>query len=178
MAAKLHNRFSLFDRDGDGRVTKADYDGLARRLAEAAGEDADSPSARRLRARYDEAWARMSGHLGRGLDAELDEEEFVTTWFALSREVGFDEAILPIVDEVMTAMDSDRDERLLPDEFTRWIGAYGVSREAAAAVFTRLDRDGDGMISRDELVRAFREYHTGTDPELPGNWLYGPLPTY
>ncbi|MEV7170278.1 EF-hand domain-containing protein [Streptomyces sp. NPDC093224] len=176
IAAKLHNRFALFDRDGDGRVTKADYDELVQRLTEAAGQDSGSPAARKLQAEYDENWARMSAQLGRGTDAELDEEEFVTAWDAVCRETGFERTIMAIVDEVFTAMDSDGDQHLRPDEFTRWLGAYGVTGDAAATAFSRLDRDGTGRISRDELARAFSEYFTGTDPELPGNWLYGPLP--
>ncbi|MCX5127041.1 EF-hand domain-containing protein [Streptomyces sp. NBC_00347] len=51
----------------------------------------------------------------------------------------------------------------------------GDGRITKASAFTRLDRDGDGRISRDELAQAFEEYFTGTDRDLPGNWLYGPV---
>ncbi|MBP0938195.1 EF-hand domain-containing protein [Streptomyces goshikiensis] len=176
--AKLHNRFGLFDQDGDGRVTKADYDAIAERLAEAAGQAPDSATARKLRAEYDAGWARMAAELGRGMDAELDEDEFATAWYGVSRETDFGTAVLPVVEAVMTAMDTDGDQHLQAAEFTRWLAAYGVPADAAATAFTRLDRDGDGRISHDELAQAFHEYFTGTDPDLPGNWLYGPLPRY
>ncbi|MCY0939323.1 EF-hand domain-containing protein [Streptomyces sp. H34-S4] len=46
----------------------------------------------------------------------------------------------------------------------------------AREVFRRLDQDGDGLITRDDLLEAIREYYFNDDPESAGSWLLGPLP--
>jgi Ca2+-binding EF-hand superfamily protein len=42
--------------------------------------------------------------------------------------------------------------------------------------FSRLDLNGDGVISTDELVELVREWSFGEDPAAPGAFLFGPLP--
>lgn len=174
-SAKLQRRFDLFDEDGDGRVSKADYDRLAARLAEAAGSGPDSEPAQRLRREYDEGWLRMCKQLECEAEARLDREEFVEAWHGVQQAYGFAASILPIVDTVISAMDRDGNGALDAKEFTRWLGSYGVAPASALETFERLDRDSDGHISREELARAFGESFLGTDENAPGNWLYGPL---
>ncbi|MFD5884311.1 hypothetical protein NRK68_12255 [Streptomyces yangpuensis] len=41
------------------------------------------------------------------------------------------------------------------------------------ALFRRIDADGDGSPTVDELLGAVREYYTGTDEDAPGNLLFG-----
>ena len=37
----------------------------------------------------------------------------------------------------------------------------------------RLDRDGDGHITRKDLLRAVNEFFRSNDKQSPGNWLFG-----
>ena len=46
------------------------------------------------------------------------------------------------------------------------------TRMAEAILHT--DLDGDGYITHDELVRLFDEFYRSSDPDAPGNWLFGP----
>lgn len=58
-----------------------------------------------------------------------------------------------------------------------WTGALMNLPEAdAREVFRRLDQDGDGLITRDDLLEAIREYYFYDDPHSAGSWLLGPLP--
>ncbi|MCJ0874240.1 EF-hand domain-containing protein [Streptomyces sp. AP-93] len=172
---KLQRRFELFDDDRDGRVSKADYDRLAVRLAEASDSEPDSDPAQRLRQEYDEGWLRMCKQLGRGTDTSMNREEFVDAWHGVQEAYGFTTSILPIVDTVIAAMDRNGDGALDVQEFTRWLAAYGVDQASALEAFEHLDRDHDGLIRRDELTSAFEEFFLSTDASAPGNWLYGPL---
>ncbi|MGW1128043.1 EF-hand domain-containing protein [Streptomyces sp. NPDC002526] len=40
-------------------------------------------------------------------------------------------------------------------------------------MFSELDTDGDGAISRHEFIRVVREHFLCNDPEAPGSILFG-----
>ncbi|MFE9926686.1 hypothetical protein ACFYQA_35605 [Streptomyces sp. NPDC005774] len=44
-----------------------------------------------------------------------------------------------------------------------------------AAAFRKLDADGNGTLSVDELLGALRQYYVGPETDAAGNWLYGPV---
>ena len=47
-------------------------------------------------------------------------------------------------------------------ELRRWLGpAVGLSNADSDATFDRIDLDGDGRLTVDELVIAVREFHYG-----------------
>jgi hypothetical protein len=49
-----------------------------------------------------------------------------------------------------------------------YLGFWEHLRQAA-------DADGDGKVTRDELLKNVEEFFYGEDPNAPGNWLVGPL---
>ncbi|MGH6657236.1 MAG: hypothetical protein ACRDVE_18790, partial [Actinocrinis sp.] len=59
---------------------------------------------------------------------------------------------------------------------TRWFNAYGVCADDAERAFKAVDRNGDGILSVDEVQKAIREFYLSDDPRAPGNLIFGPLP--
>ena len=47
------------------------------------------------------------------------------------------------------------------------------TREDAAAAFQRLDADGDGRLSRADVIRLTAEFFKSDDPKAAGNALFG-----
>ncbi len=70
-------------------------------------------------------------------------------------------------------LDLDRDGKLDRNEFATHLNPLGTSQEDAYAAFEYLDRDGDGLVSPEELAEAQWEYWTAEDPSARGNWFYG-----
>ncbi len=109
-------------------------------------------------------------------DGRIDEAEYKTTFTALvlERPDAFDEVYLPFIDALIDIADSDGDARLDQAEHARLFGAFlSVSEKDSAESFRMLD--GDGILTRQEIQKAVREYYCSEDPEAPGNWLLGPL---
>lgn len=87
----------------------------------------------------------------------------------------FDAVFGPAAEAAARLCDADGDGTVGPDDLWVMMAAFGTSRENVAAAFERLDGDGDGMVSVGELVEATRQFYTSTDPDVAGNWLFGPL---
>lgn len=70
--------------------------------------------------------------------------------------------------------DTGGDFSLDKDEFVRFAKVLGGDEERALSAFTELDH-GNGVISRQEMFNAFRDYLHGSDLQKPGGVLLGTL---
>ena len=76
----------------------------------------------------------------------------------------------------MDICDTDGDGMISLDEYTAmFANTVNASPEDLEAAFHKLDQDGDGALSSEEIRTAAEEYYTSEDPQAPGNWLLGPF---
>jgi Ca2+-binding EF-hand superfamily protein len=73
-------------------------------------------------------------------------------------------------------LDRDRNDQIDPREFLLFFYALGRRDEDAEASFQRLDRNGDGGLSRGEVEDMALEFFHSTEPGSAGDWLFGPPP--
>ncbi|MBF6329557.1 hypothetical protein [Nocardia transvalensis] len=48
--------------------------------------------------------------------------------------------------------------------------------DEAREIHRRLDTDGDGFVTTDDLLQAIHDYYFDENPEGVGSWLLGKLP--
>ncbi|TYB69327.1 calcium-binding protein [Nonomuraea sp. PA05] len=168
--------FTWFDRTGDGQLTRDDFQGIGEVFAAVAP---DEPNKNALREAF-MLWWDVLGEAGapdsRG---RIGPQEFIT---AMRTHVAADaktieRLVMPIIDALMRALDTDKSGMLTADEYVRMYDALGIDPATSAPAFQRLDRNGSGTITHDEFRTAIEEFYLSTDTEAPGNWLLGsPLP--
>ncbi|SHF81842.1 EF-hand domain-containing protein [Streptoalloteichus hindustanus] len=165
--------FDQIDTDSDGAIVRSDLEQMANSLAHTFGQTASTPKARDVRDHYSRTWELLCEDLGVDAGGEIAREEFGEAMANLSTQDGFLAHVRAVAAAEFALADPDDDGVLAKEDFVRLIEAFGPSGEDAKAAFTRLDRDGDGRIRREEYASARQEYLTSGDPDAPGRWLFG-----
>jgi Ca2+-binding EF-hand superfamily protein len=167
--------FMLFDTNGDGLVERADHDRIVEAACKARGLSGDA--AAKFHEGMAQIWVTLEAMVDRDGDHKINLDEWLAFQGGLASNQGmWQAAIEGNIRQFLALFDGDGDGALSPDEYGHMLGAYGLPRALARLNFPRLDLDGDGVISTDELVQIVREWSFGDDPQAPGAFLFGPLP--
>ncbi|MEU4730653.1 EF-hand domain-containing protein [Streptomyces sp. NPDC023588] len=176
---KLDRAFAHLDADGSGVIDSDDIIALGSRLLSALAEPATSPKATLVMGGLADFWQDLFTELDIDRDGKVTPEEYKQGMTRLYAQGGpaYDRSFRPMVQAILTIVDTDGDGRISPAEFHKAQEAFDtkLSPADAEALFQRIDADGDGTLTVDELMNAVREYYTGTEEDAPGNLLFGEL---
>ena len=160
---RLKQRFQKWDVNGNGYIERSDYEAEAQRIIKAFGETPTSPKARALL----DAYLGMYDQMARKVGARqgVTEEQFiqyVESQMFEQGDAGFNRVLRPTITAIVNLCDTDGDGLVSPAEFKRWLNAVGVPATEADQAFRKLDTDGDGNLSVEELTQAVKDFHAGT----------------
>lgn len=172
---KLRGHFDVYDTDADGVVSDTDFRRTAQRIAGAFGHAEGTAHAEGLKRAFDAYWESLAAAAGG--QQELERAPFGKALAGLtSSSAAYTDHLLPVVSAILSVADHDNDGFLNPAETRRLLLALGVSESDSATVARRLDTNGDGVTSLDELGEAFHDYFTSSEPGCVGNLLFGTDP--
>lgn len=175
---KLVRAFEMLDTDQDGRLVEADLLALADRLAAAFGLDGEAVKINRLKDAFRELWTEDLAVMDTDENGHVDRREFLAGMrkAAVNDREGHLARLGTMVGAWMDICDTDGNGVVDSREFvTMYTKTLGASPEDLTVAFDTLDRDGNGYLDHDEIRQATEEYYTSTDPQAPGNSLFGPL---
>jgi Ca2+-binding EF-hand superfamily protein len=173
---KLATSFRRLDTDDNGYAERADFQDVGARLIHGFGQSPTSPKGRAVAARLEAVWAELAAYADTDRDGRISSAEYEHGMTkAFIEGPGFDPVFHPAAEAVAELCDTDGDGQVRREEFEVMQRAFNTPPSDIAAAFERMDTDGDGTLSTEELVAAIRAYYIGTDPEAPGNWLFGPF---
>jgi Ca2+-binding EF-hand superfamily protein len=172
---KWTNLFHVFDVNSDGLVSREDHVDIAGLASAHHGHAPGSAADKEFRAKLWPVWEALESAADRDGDQAVTLDEFLDY---------FDDVIDAPRGEVteihrfavrgiLDMVDLDGDEGLNRQEYEALLKVYRIDERLAEISFPRLDLDGDGYISNDELMRLYADWFHGSDPQAPGNYLFG-----
>lgn len=173
---KLTRYFRVFDVNDNGRIARPDFERVVENVRALYGAQEGSAEHREIEAGFMRRWEALRA----SADADHDDGVDLTEWLAywdgvLADEARYQEEIASVTEGLFKIFDTDEDGVLGADEFCNFYGVYGLKSAMARQVFLDLDADGDGRVTRAELVAMAHEFYRGDDPHAPGNRLFGSL---
>jgi acetyl esterase/lipase len=166
-------RFSPFDADGDGRLTRDDYEVFALRLVQAYGVPPGSPAALAVRDGYRALWRAVADRADTDADGSVGPAEFLRWIGTAAGDDGFAAELRPLAEAVIGLADGDRDGVLEQAEFVGLLAACGLRDDGVLAEIAAFDTDRDGVVTAAEIVAVVRDFCLTPAPGTPGSWLFG-----
>ncbi|MEM7348798.1 MAG: EF-hand domain-containing protein, partial [Chloroflexota bacterium] len=158
--------------------TKKDYLLAAEKVIEVLKLDADSMPAQMLKAGYAHYWDAISV-----ADTDGDNAVTLEEWIDHFHKLGNDpeqveQVVISRGEAVLQIFDADRDGKISKKEWAVFFKAVGYPENEYELAFDKLDLDGSGYLTAEEIKAAGRQFFSSDDPEARGNWIYGDYTKY
>ncbi len=173
---KLTRYFRVYDIDDNGRIGPLDFERVVENVRILHGLPDSSPGHRALRQSYLNRWEALRRSADADDDGGVDLSEWLEYWAGVLRdERRYETEVATVASRLLELFDTDEDGVLGADEFCDFYGIFGQSAALARRIFMELDANGDGAISRAELLEMAHQFYRSDDPQAPGNQFYGPF---
>ena len=173
---KITYLFNLYDIDHDGLVGRSDFEFAAAALAQQYAISTDSEIYDAIQQIFADYWAYLQRYMDTNMDKTVTQEEFIGRYeFLLRQQESLETLVFTMTEYIIQLTDSDNDGIINCQEYVAYLCAYNVPREDAKDAFDRIDHDLSGTLTRDELLHSIMTFVASDEPDLPGNWLFGPI---
>jgi Ca2+-binding EF-hand superfamily protein len=171
---KLEHRFDVQDRNHDGCIDLGDYMRIVDTMAELNQWPPESAQYDSLRTTYLSYWHALCKMMDKDGDERVTLQEFVAGFEGLLEDPeNYRRYVEAVATNLFEGVDTDADGKIDLGEFSVPQQAYGLTAEQARQTFQRLDVNGQGFLTRDDIHARAHEFFNSDDPAAPGSWLFG-----
>ncbi len=175
-ARKVAHLFDAYDVDGDGFIDHADYLRFSDSLAAAGAIDAAGKA--KLDSETTALWNQIREHADTSRDGRVSASEWTAWQTSLDDAAGAGGGAFPLekyISALVDVLDTDNDGKVSLREYDAGIAAYGYKNVDVAGNFAKFDTDGDGFLSREEVIAVSAAFWFSEDPDAAENYIYGPF---
>jgi Ca2+-binding EF-hand superfamily protein len=175
MASELQRRkitlvFGTMDADGDGFLTRADFEALRDRWTGLRGWAPGSPGYARLNTIMLGWWSALSLASATDGAQRIDLDDVLRV---VDRLPSMSDSTAATAEAMFDAVDENGDDEISRPEYRQLIEAWNGVPTDTDDVFPLLDLNSDGHISRTEFTELWTEFWAGDNPAAPGTWVFG-----
>lgn len=173
---KIGYLFDAYDADKNGYIDRNDYLRFADNLAATGALQPGSKELERMKSETMALWNQIREHADTNRDERVTREEWLKWQTSLddaSRTSGGSFPLEKYIGVLCDLMDSDQDGKISAKEYENVVRAYGYQNVDVPGNFKTFDADGDGFLSRAEVIKVSAEFWLSEDPAAPANYIYG-----
>jgi len=166
--------FKMMDANRDGVIDWNDYELMLDRFSTLFSLPPSSEGYLALKQLMESDFQALLTNADKNLDGTVDPKEFLDYHDKMvATEEGYRIAVQSFADLIIGFGDADQDGFLSKDDYAIMLRALNVDNASAGQAFAKLDANGDGKISAQELTTAIGQYMRSSNVDDPGHWLFG-----
>ena len=162
---KTHKLFEAFDQNRDGQIDASDINMMAKKIADVQANGQFESIRNELAKFFDD----LILSLDLNLDGAITADEFADIPADVYRDF-----LIDFFRSVFEAFGISEDGMNL-EKYKQFRSVCGNSETGIEDCFAKIDLDGNGNVTPQELVELVRQYATSDDDNSPANWLFGEL---
>ncbi len=172
---KLTKLFSMYDVDCNGFLLLKDFENRAKKLAALRGWGSRSPKYVQLINQFTYNWKCLSGDSDTNRDHKISLQEWLQHYDTLlSDPKRYTEQVRSLMELVFEVFDENGDGVISQAEWAGLLSVFNVSPIYASDVFTKLDSNQDGSLSREEVLQLIQDFFHSDQLDAPANFMFGP----
>ena len=174
---KIARLFHIYDFDSSGVITADKAERVLRNLADIRKLPFGGPKFEAFRDGFLLYWQDLMTSIDINQDGQITLAEWLHYHdHLLQDEEKFKQTVLASSKFMFKLIDANEDGKISLDEYRLWMIGFGLrDKDIVADVFTRLDLNGDGLLSASEMMMLITDYYYSDDPNTPGSWMMGPI---
>ncbi|HET6503010.1 MAG TPA: EF-hand domain-containing protein [Amycolatopsis sp.] len=169
---KYEKAFDRFDADGDGQLAQTDILALSQIWCDTFGVEPRSAEWQRINSLASTLWREILAVTDTDADGTVSKAEWNA---AVERPDFVDRVAVPFALSVFDIADRDGTGSVGLDAMIAAQSKAGIDEAETRRVFSALDTDNDGAVTRDEFAGAIRDFYLSDDPTAAGSLLVGSL---
>lgn len=177
---KLMKLFCMYDAKNLGVLKFADFEALAQRLAELRGWKPDTAAFEQALTQYVLLqWNRMRALIQEKLNHlhtnHISLDEWLAYYDIVLSDKAYEKELMLLPEAIFNVVDVDESGNLDKEEWANLFRVYNIPVIYVEETFNRIDTDGDGVLSKNEVVAMLQDFLYSNDPNNPGNFMFGPI---
>lgn len=167
----MNTYFKRIDFDGDGAITRADFEGMGARFAECGKLSGENATA--LQNKVNQIWDNYLKGINN--NQPINREAFVAGMRNFLGDANLRATLSAPLPIYFAAVDANNDGMIQAEEFAEFFKILGLDPALAVESFKAIDTNGDGLLSVEEFTEAGTEFFTSEDESKPTKLFWGPL---
>ncbi|WP_249067964.1 EF-hand domain-containing protein [Argonema antarcticum] len=167
---KLLHHFRCLDADNSGFIGKEDAEIFAERFAKLRSAEPGSEIHKDVLSKWLYIWENFWSKADLDGDGKVSPEEFCQ---GIEKAISNPDFNDPLIEILFDIVDLDSDGHISQQEHRLFFSVFDMDAEKSAFVFSKLDINQDGILTKQEFVSAKREFLTEKEPGATGNWFWG-----
>lgn len=171
---KLRHFFFVMDDDHNHILQPDDFTSVAEKISDILGYSEDSARRLQLHVRSYRLFIQLLADIGKE-ETNITMDEWLSLFDRIlhGKSTFIKNYVYRTASYIFSLFDQDNNRYIDKKEYQDMFKVYDIDMSHLDYGFEKLDVNGDGQLSKNEIIKGMTDFFLSSDEDAPGNWIFG-----